>query len=366
MRRFAANALYVCGAFAVVITILTVTFTRQLLQLIDVPEEIIDLSYSYIVFVFAGIPAAMGFNILASLLRALGDSKSPLYFLAVSSVINVGLDLLFIIVLDMGVMGVGIATVIAQATSAILCLLYIRRSYPVLHFKKDELPFAPAHCRKIVAMGVPMGLQFSITAIGGLILAKAVNGLNDIAVITSITTGTRIFILTFQPMEALGVTIATFCGQNLGAKRLGRIQTGIRRSLAIQLAYCVVAGVILWFFGRWLAGVFVGSEHLAIMDNVQFQLRVLAIFFFSIAFLLIYRNALQGLGYSFFAMSAGVCELIGRAVVAFVLVGPYGFAGVCFAGPLSWILADLVLIPAYVIVMRRLKKKFANEAVIPT
>jgi putative MATE family efflux protein len=364
MRRFAANAVYLCAFFAVVVTTVTLLFTRQLLELIAVPDKIIDLSYSYIIFIFGGIPAAMAFNVLACLLRALGDSKSPLYFLAVSSVVNVGLDLLFIIGFGFNeledVKYIGLATVIAQTVSALLCFIYVRKNFPILRCTKEEKKFSFEHSKKLFFMGVPMGLQFSITALGSLILQRAINGLGTVA-IASMTTGNRISLLLFQPMETLGLTMATFCGQNLGAKKLNRIKQGIRISLSIQLVYSVLAGAVLWFFGRHFAMIFVGAGEAGIIQNVQFQLRVLGVSYVTIGILFIFRNALQGLGYSFMAMSAGVCELVGRVVVAFLLVERFGFFGACFAGPLSWVLADAVLVPTYVVVMKRLRKGIGEQ-----
>ncbi|MDR2558181.1 MAG: MATE family efflux transporter [Oscillospiraceae bacterium] len=358
MRRFAANAVYLCAFFAVLLTTLTMLFTRQLLQLMDVPEEIINMSYSYIIFIFGGIPVAISYNIQACLLRALGDSRTPLYFLALSSLINIGLNLLFVIALGLhDVRYIGLGTVIAQSVSAILCFIYIRRSYPILRFTKEEKKFSGKHAKKLLSMGVPMGLQFSITALGSLILQKAINGLGTVA-IASLTTGNRISLLLFMPMETIGLTMATFCGQNLGAKKLARIRKGIRISMLIQMIYSVfVAGLIAWFIGRALATVFVGAAETEIIQNVGFQLRVMALSFFTIGVLFVFRNSVQGLGYSFMAMSAGVCELAARIFVAFFLVERFGFHGAVFAGPLSWVLADAVLIPAYFIIMKRLKRK---------
>ncbi|MCL2638425.1 MAG: MATE family efflux transporter [Oscillospiraceae bacterium] len=358
MRRFAANAVYLCAFFAVILTTLTMLFTRQLLQFMDVPEEIIDMSYSYIIFIFGGIPVAIVYNIQACLLRALGDSKTPLYFLALSSLINIVLNLLFVVVLGLhDVRYIGLGTVIAQSVSAILCFIYIRRSFPILRFTKEEMKFSAKHAKKLLSMGVPMGLQFSITALGSLILQKAINGLGTIAM-ASLTTGNRISLFLFMPMETVGLTMATFCGQNLGAQKLARIRQGIRISMLVQLAYSVlVAGVVSWFFGRSLAAIFVGAAETQIIENVAFQLRVMAVSFFSIGVLFIFRNSLQGLGYSMMAMTAGFCELAARLFVAFFLVERFGFQGAVFAGPLSWVLADIVLIPAYFVIMKRLKKK---------
>jgi len=358
MRRFAANAVYLCAFFAVLLTTLTMLFTRQLLQFMDVPDEIINMSYSYIIFIFGGIPVAIAYNIQACLLRALGDSKTPLYFLALSSLINVGLNLLFVVVLGLhDVRYIGLGTVIAQSVSAILCFIFIRRSYPILRFTKDEKRFSGRHAKKLLSMGLPMGLQFSITALGSLILQKAVNGLGTVA-IASLTTGNRISLFLFMPLETLGITMATFCGQNLGAGKLARIRQGIRISMLIQLIYSFfVAGLIAWFFGRGLATLFVGAAETEIIENVGFQLRIMALSFFTIGTLFVFRNSVQGLGYSFMAMSAGVCELAARIFVAFFLVERFGFRGAVFAGPLSWLLADMVLIPAYFVIMKRLKEK---------
>ena len=357
MRRFAANAVYLCAFFAVVLTTVTLLFARDLLQLMDVPEDIIDLSYSYIHKVFIGIPAVIAFNIQACMLRALGDSKAPLYFLAIASVVNVIMDLVFIIVFGWGLAGAGLATVVAQTTSAVLCFIYIRRNYPILRFTKDEVKASLIHFRKLLFMGVPMGLQFTITAIGSVILQRAINGLNDAVIIASMTTGQRISMLMFLPMESLGITLATFAGQNLGAGKLGRIKQGLRITIGLQFIYSAVAAILMWFLGRYMAAVFVGFGETEIMRLVGFHLRVTGLGLWTIGILFIFRNLLQGLGYSFLAMFAGVSELVGRMLVAFVLVDRFGFYGACFAGVISWLLADMVLIPAYFVVMGKLKRK---------
>ncbi|MCL2109804.1 MAG: MATE family efflux transporter [Oscillospiraceae bacterium] len=360
MRRFAANAVYLCAFFAVILTTFTMLFTRNMLRMIDVPDDIIDISYSYIILIFAGIPVAMAYNLLACLLRALGNSKSPLYFLGVASVVNIALDLLFIVVWGLGVRGAGIATVLSQAVAATLCYMHIRKNFPVLQFAKEDLRYSFGHIKKLFAAGVPMGLQFSITAVGILILQRAVNGLGTVY-IASMTSGNRVAMIFFQPMEALGLTMATYCGQNLGAKKLGRIKRGIRLALAIQFVYCICAGLILFFFGRYLAMMFIKPEETEILNNVQFLLRVSGSFFVSIGVLLVMRNSLQGLGYSVLAMSAGVSELVVRATVAFTLVGRFGFRGAVFASPLSWVLADIVLVISYFVVMRGIKAKLKMQ-----
>ncbi|MCL2077005.1 MAG: MATE family efflux transporter [Oscillospiraceae bacterium] len=355
MRRFAGNAIYLGAVFAIVLTSVTIIFARPLLRLIEVPEDIIDLSYSYMIFIFAGIPFTMSYNFLTCLLRAMGDSKSALYFLAIASVVNIGLDLLFIVVFDMGVGGAGLATVISQVVAVLFCFTYIRRNYPILRLTKEDMKYSLNHCKKLFSTGVPMGLEFSIVAIGALILQRAVNGLGTLY-IASITTGNRISLMLYQPLEAVGLAMATFCGQNLGAKKLARIKSGIRSAMFVQLCYSVFIGVVAWTLGKYFAQAFVGSDEPEIIANVQFQLRVAGSSYMLIGILFVLRNSLQGLGYSFMAMAGGSAELVGRILVALILVPRFGFYGAVFAGALAWLLSDSVLIPCYFVAMRKLRK----------
>lgn len=355
MRKFVANGIYLCIAFIIVLTAVTMLFTRQILELLNTPADILDDAYSYIIIIFGGIAIIMVYNYLACVLRAMGDSKTPLYFLAIASVVNVALDLLFVIVFKMGVSGAGLATVIAQAVSASLCVIYIIKNYPVLRFKKDELNPSPAHMLKLIRIGVPMALQFSITAIGSLIMQTAINSLGTAAV-ASVTAGNRISMLMCQPMETIGITMATFCGQNRGANKLHRIRKGISISLKMEMIYCAFAGLILWFFGKNLAMIFIDGSETAILDNVSFMLKVLAVSYPTLGALFVLRNSLQGMGFSFLPMFAGVSELVARTGVAFLFVGSFGFAAVTLSGPAAWLFADFLLIPAYFILIKKLAK----------
>ncbi len=355
MRRFAANALYLAIFFTVVLTTVTMIFTKDILRLMDTPEDIIDQSYSYIIIIFGGIVVIMFYNLFSCILRALGDSRTPLYFLAVASILNIILDLLFVLGFNMGVSGAGYATVISQGVSVLLCIIYIRRNYPILRFNRDELKPSFKHCGKQLSIGIPMALQFSITAIGSIIMQTAINGLGTVYV-ASVTTANKISMLICQPMETMGITMATYCGQNLGANKLLRIRKGVSISLRMQLIYCAFASLVLWFLGKYLAMMFISTGEVVILENVQYMLRIFALMYPTLALLFIFRSSLQGLGYSFIAMFAGVAELAARAFTAFVLVAPLGFLGVALSGPVAWLLADVMLIPAYFIIMSKLKK----------
>lgn len=359
MRRYMMNAVYISAVVAILLTILTTVFCRPLLQLMQTPESILDDAHDYLFVMFCGLSATILYNLLAGFLRAMGDSKTPLIFLAVSSVLNIGLDLLMILAFDMGVMGAGLATVISQGISALLCLYYMHRNYDILVFEKDEFAFRPEFCGKLCAVSLPMACQFSITAVGSIIIQAAVNSFGA-AVIASVTAATKIQTIVLGPMESLGITMATYCGQNLGAGRIDRIKDGLKCSLKVGLLYSLAALAFSFFLGQYIVYGFVSSEEAefaAILEHAAYYLRVTGLFYPVLAVLFILRNSLQGMGYSFLPMSAGILELLARSFVAFVLVGMTGYLGVCLSGPAAWIAADVLLVSATIYAMATLPRK---------
>jgi len=362
MRRRTANALYLCGIFTVVLTALTMLFTRPLLIIMQTPAEMLDAAYSYIIVLFGGIAVIMFYNMFAGLLRALGDSRSPLYFLIIACIINVGLDLLFIIVFKMGTAGAAWATVAAQFCTVILCAAYLRKKYTILTFQKEELKFSIEHCKTLIKAGVPMALQTSITAVGIVIIQQAINKLGAVAV-SAVGMANKFQVLVWQPMECFGITMATFCAQNLGARKIHRIKKGVKLSMLIIVGYSLLAGVFVWFFGRYTVMIFVNKDEPNLKEAIVFVTRYLKInglFYWSIGILYIIRNSVQGLNYTLPAMFAGVCELVGRSVMAIVFVPLLGFDAVCIAGPLSWIMANILLIIVFADIIR----KFPNRRVL--
>lgn len=355
MRRYIANAIYLCIATTVVVTVLAVTLFYPLLQLMQTPSEIIDIAYDYIIVVFGGICVTMAYNLMAGILRAMGDSRSPLYFLILASVINIGLDLLFIIVCNMGVAGAGWATVISQGISAVLCFIYIRRSYPMLRFEKDEFRLDGKRLFNIARISVPMGLQFSITAVGSVILQSAVNSIDKIAV-AAVTAAGKMQNMIVAPLETLGITMATYAGQNLGIGNIKRVQNGVKSSLAAGLIYSLAAFGAVWLFSSSLCLLFVDAEETEVINQAVHFIRVNACFYPVLAFLFVFRNVLQGLGYSLLPMMAGACELAARVIIAVGFVPVFGFDAACFASPLAWAAAVILLTVVYVVKMGGLKK----------
>jgi len=357
MRRYVYNIVWLAAIIAAVVTTLTVVLSPQILSIMRTPDNIYADSRTYIVIVFAGIPTTMLYNILAGMLRALGDTRTPLYFLIIAAVLNVILDLTFVIFLDAGVAGVAYATVISQAVSGFLCLIYIIKKFPILRPEKAERNFNVKDSAHLLGTGLPMALQFSITALGSLVLQSAVNTLGSMTV-AAVTAAGKVQMLVIQPMETLGISMATYSSQNLGAGRIDRISEGVRKSTIVTIGYSIAALFIIRYAGTYIARLFIDAAETEIFDMVAQILQVSSYLYIPLALIYLYRNSLQGMGRALTAMTAGIFEMVARAGVAFLLIPKFGFTAVCFAHPSAWVAADIFLIPAYIITMRSIRKKF--------
>lgn len=357
MRQYIANGGWLALGFAAVMTIVVCLLCRNILVWMKTPEDIIDGAYSYIFVIFMGIPAIYLYNFVSGILRSMGDSTTPLVFLLMSSIMNIALDFFTILVLHMGVAGAAWATVISQAVSGVLCLLYMRKKFTILRMQGDEWKLNRYAVRALCSMGIPMGLQYSITAIGSVVLQTAVNSLGSVAV-ASVTAGSKVSMFFCCPFDAMGATMATYGGQNVGARRLDRVDHGIRACILLGAAYSVIALAVIFFFGDVVALLFVDAKEVEILANTRQFMMANVIFYFPLALVNIVRFMIQGLGYSKFAIIAGVCEMAARSLVGFCLVPVFGYAAVCFANPCAWVAADLFLIPAYMKVMKELRAKF--------
>ncbi|MEG0708534.1 MAG: MATE family efflux transporter [Cellulosilyticaceae bacterium] len=355
LRKYVANSVWLSIAFSLVTTLLVCTFCYKILVWMDTPSDILQGSYEYIFVIFLGIPVVYLYNLLSGILRSLGDSKTPLYFLVISSLLNIILDLFAILVLDMGVAGAAWATVLSQGVSGALCLLYIIKKITILRITKEEWKPNGQFMRTLCMMGVPMGLQYSITAIGSVILQTAVNSLGSMAV-AAITAGSKISMLFCCPFDAMGSTMATYAGQNTGAGKLDRITEGIKACSIIAAIYSVIACIILIAFGEGLLLLFVNQTETQVIKDAALLLKYMSIFFFPLALVNIMRFTIQGMGFGNLAIFAGVCEMVARGVVGFVFIPMFGYVAACFAGPVAWIMADMFLIPAYFYVLKRLKR----------
>ncbi len=355
MRKYAANCVWLGIAMSLVITVVVCILCRQILVWMQTPDDIMDYAYQYIFIVFLGIPATYLYNILSGIMRSMGNSKIPLVFLIISSAINIVLDLICIINLNMGVAGAAVATVASQLISGILCLIYMMKKFEILHITREEWKLSMPHIGTLCAMGVPMGLQYSITAIGSVILQTSVNTLGATAV-AAVTAGGKVSMFFCCAYDALGTTMATYGGQNVGARKLDRLGKGLFSCSMFGIVYSVLAFAILYFAGGILCGLFVTDASHELLDSSRQFLLINAAFYVPLVFVNVIRYMIQGMGFSTFAILSGVFEMIARTLIGIFVVPVWGFTGACFASPLAWIMADLFLFPAYFYVRRKLER----------
>ena len=360
VRRCVANIIHIGVIFGLVMTLATTLLTRQILVWMDTPEELMQDAYDYLFWIFLGIGSLMLYNLLAGILRSLGDSTTPLIFLILSSLLNIGLDVLLVWTLNVGVKGAAIATVIAQLISGLGCLVFMIRKFPMLRLtRKDLRPDLPT-IRRLSGIGFPMGLQFSITAIGSIILQKSVNALGT-TIIASVSAAAKVQNLVVSPMDAFGVSMATFAGQNYGAGKIDRVRRGVRQVFWMLTAYSLLALGIVYFSGSTIALLFVDASETEILACTQHFLIMNGLFYIPLGVIYVLRNTLQGVGFSKIAMLSGLFELVARSVMGLFVVPKFGFNAVCLAHPTAWIMADLILIVLYSILMKRLDGQPARK-----
>lgn len=353
MRRYVAVSLQLAAVMSVVLAVVTSIFCADILHMMSTPEVIFDGAYYYLLVTFIGIPCTFFYNLLSSIIRALGDSKTPFWFLLLSTVLNILLDLFCILVLDWGVAGAAIATVFSQGVSAILCYIYMMRRFEILKTTQAERKYDGALARRLMYIGVPMGLQFSITAIGSIMLQSANNALGT-ACVAAFTAAMRIKMVFLCALESLGMAMATYTGQNYGAGKPERIWQGVKASALMMIIYWAFTFCILMFGAKAFALLFIEPTELEILDNTELFLHISVSFFPVLGLLCILRYTIQGAGYTNLAMLSGVSEMVARILVSLVAVPAFGYIAVCFGDSTAWVFAVAFLIPAFIYVYRRM------------
>lgn len=354
VKHYTAMSYYLCIFMAVIMTAGLLAANGWILRLMNTPAEIFDDTYQYIQVIYIGLAATIAYNLLASILRALGDSRTPLYFLVLSSVLNIILDLLFIACFSMGVKGAAYATVVSQVFSSVLCMIYMLKKYSLLRIGIEDAHYSGKSAKRLLGMGAPMGLQFSITAIGAMTVQVALNGLGPIY-IAAFTACSKIQNIITQAFPSLGASIAMFTGQNTGAGRIDRVREGVKADIIITLACSVISMFAVLVFGDPLARIFISDEGGMVVKQARIYFYAVAGFYPALGLIFVYRNVLQGLGYGLLTMLGGLFELFARALVVIILSKPFGYLGICFANPVAWIFALIPLIPAYYYRMKKLK-----------
>ena len=360
LKRYAVNAIMISVMFSLVVGTIVSCLCRTFLEWMGTPADIIDDAFAYLFVIFLGLPVVMLYNVLFGIIRSMGDSRTPVLYLIVASLINVVLDLLFILVFHTGVEGAAIATVISQAISALLCVRYLRHSQ-VLIITKEDWKVDWQCCKVLLGMGLPTGLQYSITAIGSIMLQTGINGLGSHAV-AAVSTGNKVTQLICCPLDALGTTVATYGGQNIGAKKLDRISKGMRTCVAFGLIYSAIAFFLIKYLGPTLLSLFIGAEETSVLADAQYFIMHWVAFCAPLTFVYVFRFMIQGLGFSKLAVFAGVFEMLARGLISLFWIPAAGFEAVCFASPVAWIAADIFLVPAYLWVRKKLHREFGVTA----
>lgn len=360
LRKSFTASVILSALLTVFITIISVPFTKQMLLLLQTPENILKDADTYLFIMFAGIIATIFYNLSSNVVRALGDSKTPLYFLIVSTILNLLMDVLFVIKFQWGIAGVGWATIVAQAVSTILCVGYMLWKFPVLHVKAEDWKVSPEFLYEHLRIGIPMGIQMSVLSLGILALQYVLNGFGSTA-IAAFTTAVRAEQIFGQLFVALGATMAVYTAQNYGAKKLSRIKNGVKSSIYISVIIYIFSVICLSLFSTEIISWFLTERNDEMILYANQYLHIIMLFFIFLGLLLIFRNVLQGMGNVMAPLSSGIAELIARTACAFIFGHYWGYLGICVATPAAWIAAAVVLFVGYKFSLKKHIKKFRNH-----
>ena len=358
LRHTVGNIFWLSLGLASLLTVTVCLLCHRLLIWMHTPPEALPYAHHYILIIFMGIPATILYNILSGIIRSLGDSRTPLFFLIFSSILNIILDLVLIVVIQAGVAGAAIATVISQIVSGVLCLIYMVGRYPILRMCPEDWKIRRQECCSLLSMGLPMGLQYSVTAIGNTILQTSINCLGP-AAMAAVTAAGRIKALMACPLDAIGTAAATYTGQNIGAGKLERVNRGVLINFIIGCIYCILPILLTVIWGEQCISLFLDPNSTNRAQILVYGKRYLlcnTVNFTALLCVNLFRFSIQGMGFSGIAVLAGLLELIGRAAIALLLVPNWGFTAVCAADPCAWFLADLFLIPVYFSGIRKHRK----------
>lgn len=361
LRRYVFHSALLIIFFSVILTFFCTLGCNNILRLLRTPEDIYENAYTYLFVLFCGIPFTLLYNTAAGFLRSVGDSRTPFFFLAISTVANIGLDLFCITVLKWGVFGAAIATVASQATSGILCLIYMVVKMRFTIPKKEDLVIKGSYFSSLLNMGIPMGMQYSITAIGSMVMQSANNSLGSVYV-SGFTAGMKIKQFTMCPFDALATAVATFCSQNYGAGNVARIRKGVWIGLITTVSYGIFAGVFMFFFGRTASLLFVSRDSTAVLDASAKYLRALGLFYWALGILGVCRMVTQGLGYSLLTIFSGFTEMVARILMSLFAVPVFGYDAICFTDQSAWLSACFYILPVCFITINRIEKLLRSKA----
>jgi len=359
MKKSIGSAMILSLFVTVIMTAVSMAGIDTLLKWMNTPEDIFEMSRRYIMVICAGICCNVLYNLQASILRAIGNSVVPLVLLFISSVVNIVLDYVLIVYGNMGVEGAAVATVVSQGLSGILCLIYIVKAVPALHVNRSHFKLEQQCVKNQLSVGIPMALQFSITAVGTILVQSALNLLGSMAV-ASYSVSCKVEQLVTQPFAAMGVTMATYCAQNRGINDLDRVRRGVKAANVMSAVYAVAIYGIIYVALPYIIPLFASEDIETITEYAKIYIGVCGAFFIPLGMIFIFRNALQGCGFGFMPMMGGVVELASRSVLAFVAARMLSYTGVCLANVSAWLTAGVFLWMAYHVLMKRMERNSEN------
>lgn len=359
MKKAIASSIYLCIYISIFVTIFGIILTKPLLNIMNTPKDIYKDALSYLMVMFLGTFALCFYNMISGVLRAVGDSKTPLYFLTIACFLNIILDLVFIVNFSMGVNGAAYATVISQTISGILCLIYINKKIPLLKLNKDDFKFDKSYYSRHLKIAIPMAFQHSIVGLGIVIIQGAANKFGS-DVVGAYTAASKVEQLVMQPSITFGVAIATYCAQNLGANNISRIHEGVKKCAYINIFIGLLAGFILSNFGEFFVSLFVSNPSQVVIEHSVQYLTTVAYFFIPLSLIFVYRNALQGMGHSFTPTIVCVFELVARAIVTYSLIPVLGYTALCLGNPAAWLAA---FIPLFIVYYKKIKLLLSDKEI---
>ena len=359
VRKSLATSIILSFMLTLILTLLAAPCTEKFLIWLRTPSDIMFEATQYLFIMIVGIFATVYYNLSSNIIRALGNSKTPLYFLIFSVILNIFFDILFVVHFRWGIQGAGWATVLSQAISTVCCVTYMFIKFPILHLKKNDWILSWDFTYEHIRIGFPMGFQMSILTLGMIAVQYVLNALGSTAV-AAFTTAMRVDQMFSQSLLALGATMSVYTAQNFGAKKMSRIKDGVKAAMSVAIVICIVSFILIKLFGLNIIALFMTQPNPEVMRLGVLYLDITVSFFIFLAALFIFRNILQGMGSVIAPLLSGVAELVARTVFAFVFGYYFGFAGICTATPAAWISGALVLYISYKISLLKIVKRQKN------
>ena len=350
VRRSVTHSIRASFVLSLILTAILVSFLDWFMHILNVPQSIYKDSYNFIMILGLATVLIVAFNLLSGFIRALGDSRTPLYFLILATVMNIILNFVLIKTTNLGVIASATGTVIAIAISVICCLIYIKKKIPILHLKKEDWKYSPAFMREHLNIAIPMSIQFSVLSLSIMIIQSVSNSFGE-KVIVGLTIALRLEQLSTQPLLAIGIAIATFAAQNYGAGKISRIRDTIKKTGLVSFAISVIMSAVVFFFGRQIIGSFLSEPDTFSVQVGMSYLSISIMFYFFLGMIFIFKNTLQSMGKPNYPVVSSVVELVIRAFIAIYLTKKMGYEGIFYASPLAWVGGAIVVFVGYYINM---------------